>query len=214
MAPRTGLMSKILRSVTFEGIFPNIEELPSPDRPEYAFIGRSNVGKSSLINLITERKELAYTSGTPGKTRAIHSYAVNEGEWALIDLPGYGYAKAPKQNRKLWDRAVQDYLMERSCLICIFVLIDANVPPQEKDLARLRWLGERGLPFAIVFTKLDKARKGKGDRNITAFKEAMKKDWAFLPQSFKSSAVKGTGKEELLSYIRSVNESLKGGQGQ
>jgi GTP-binding protein len=207
-------MSKILRSVTFEGIFPNIEELPSPDRPEYAFIGRSNVGKSSLINLITERKELAYTSGTPGKTRAIHSYAVNEGEWALIDLPGYGYAKAPKKNRKLWDRAVQDYLMERSCLICIFVLIDANVPPQEKDLARLRWLGERGLPFAIVFTKLDKARKGKGDRNITAFKEAMKKDWAFLPQSFKSSAVKGTGKEELLSYIRSVNESLKGGQGQ
>lgn len=207
-------MGKPLHSVAFEGIFPTIEELPSPDRPEYAFIGRSNVGKSSLINLLTERKELAYTSGTPGKTRAIHSYVVNEGEWALIDLPGYGYAKAPKQNRKLWDRAVQDYLVKRSCLICIFVLIDANVPPQEKDLARLRWLGERELPFAIVFTKLDKARKGKGDRNIAAFKEAMKKDWAFLPQSFKSSAVKGTGKEELLSYIRSVNESIKGDMGQ
>jgi GTP-binding protein len=214
MAPRTGLMKEVPHSVAFEGIFPSIDELPPPDRPEYAFIGRSNVGKSSLINLLTGRKELAYTSGTPGKTRAIHSYVVNEGEWALIDLPGYGYAKAPKQNRKLWDRAVQDYLVKRSCLICIFVLIDANVPPQEKDLARLRWLGERELPFAIVFTKLDKARKGKGDRNITAFKEAMKKDWAFLPQSFKSSAVKGTGKEELLSYIRSVNESIKGDTGQ
>ena len=214
MAPRTGLMSKVTHSVAFEGIFPSIDELPAPDRPEYAFIGRSNVGKSSLINLLTEKKELAYTSGTPGKTRAIHSYVVNGGEWALIDLPGYGYAKAPKKARKLWDREVQDYLIKRSCLVCIFILIDANVPPQEKDLERLRWIGEQGLPFAIIFTKVDKARKGKGDRNIAAFKEAMKTDWAFLPPSFKSSAVKGTGKEEILAYIDSVNESIKGNQEQ
>lgn len=203
-------MSRSQSKAVFEGSFPSIEELPPPDRPEYAFIGRSNVGKSSLINLLTEQKELAHTSGTPGKTRAIHSYEVNEGEWALIDLPGYGYAKVPKSSRKLWDRTVQDYLLKRSCLVCIFALIDANVAPQEKDLARLRWMGEHGLPFAIVFTKLDKARKGKGERNIAAFKEAMKRDWAFLPQSFKSSAVKGKGKKEILEYIGSVNQALKG----
>ncbi len=205
-------MSHTIGSVEFEGIFSALEELPPPERPEYAFIGRSNVGKSSLINLLTGKKELAYTSGSPGKTRAIHSYSVNEGEWALIDLPGYGYAKASKKARKLWDGFVQRYLEERSCLVCTFVLIDANVPPQEKDLARLRWMGERGLPFAILFTKLDKARKGKGDRNIKAFKEEMRKDWAFLPQSFRTSAVKGSGKEEILKFIDSVNRELKEGE--
>ncbi len=203
-------MSRPSLSVAFEGSYAELKELPSLERPEYAFIGRSNVGKSSLINLLTGQKELAYTSGTPGKTRRIHSYSVNNGEWCLVDLPGYGYAKTSRKARNLWDKNVQEYLEERSYLACTFVLIDANVPPQEKDLSRLRWIGERGLPFAIIFTKLDKARKGEGDRNIAAFKKAMLEDWAFLPQSFRSSAMKGTGKEEILNFISSVNEELKG----
>ena len=204
-------MSRFPLSVTFEGSYGELKELPPPERPEYAFIGRSNVGKSSLINLLTEQKELAFTSGSPGKTRRIHRFSVNEGECYLVDLPGYGYAKASKKDRKLWDKNVQEYLLERQCLACIFVLIDANVPPQEKDLARLRWIGERGLPFAIIFTKMDKAKKGKSDRNIAAFKRSMREDWAFLPQSFRSSALKGNGKEELLAFIESVNHELREG---
>lgn len=202
-------MSRASLKVEFEGSYPSLEEMPAPERPEYAFIGRSNVGKSSLINLITGRKELAYTSGTPGKTRMIHSFSVENGEWALIDLPGYGYAKVSKKERNYWDRLVEDYIRQRSCLVCLFVLVDANVPPQKKDLDRIRWLGENELPFAILFTKTDKGKQRTVDGNIASFKKALEADWAFLPQSFKTSAKKGAGKEELLDFIDSVNEELR-----
>lgn len=202
-------MSSLSLKASFVASYPDPEQLPPAKSPEYAFLGRSNVGKSSLINMLCGRKELAHTSGSPGKTRLINLYSVDEGKWYLVDLPGYGYAKRSKKEREEWERTIQDYLLHRESLACLFLLVDANVPPQDKDLERIRWVGENGIPFAILFTKTDKkGKKGSTDRNIQAFKKELQKDWAFLPQSFKTSATKGKGREEILNFIGSVNEEI------
>lgn len=180
---------------------------PKPDRPEYAFIGRSNVGKSSLINMLMQRKDLAKTSGTPGKTQLINHFSIND-SWYLVDLPGYGYAKVPKGHRSAFEKMISDYLLTRSNLINVFVLIDSRLPPQKIDLEFMEWLGESELPFSMVFTKLDKLKKTEWDRNIVAYNQKMLEAWYQLPVQFSTSSTSAEGREALLGYIDELNASL------
>ena len=168
--------------------------------PEFAFIGRSNVGKSSLINMLTNHKKLAHTSGNPGKTQCINFFMINE-SWCLVDLPGYGYAKVSKERRAIFSKMIQNYLEKRENLHCIFVLIDTRLEPQASDIEFINWLGEKGLAFAIAFTKADKLSKAKVESNIIQFKKALQETWDDLPYIFVTSAVESTGKEELLDFI-------------
>lgn len=180
---------------------------PQDGKAEYAFIGRSNVGKSSLINMLTNRKGLAMTSSTPGKTMLINHFLIND-EWYLVDLPGYGYARRGKEGRDKLRKIIEDYVLEREAMTNLFVLVDSRHEPQKIDLEFMEWLGENGVPFAIVFTKADKLGSGRLHLNITAYKEKLLESWDELPPIFVTSSEKGQGREELLSYIDSINRTL------
>lgn len=173
---------------------------PTDDRPEFAFIGRSNVGKSSLINMLTGRKGLAMTSSTPGKTLLINHFVINE-EWNLVDLPGYGYAQRGKKVMDKIQNLITHYVLERRQLHCLFVLIDSRLKPQAIDLEFIHFLGENSVPFAIVFTKADKTRGGDLKRNVDGFLAALSEEWEELPPHFITSSAKGRGRDELLDYI-------------
>ncbi|OQY05571.1 MAG: YihA family ribosome biogenesis GTP-binding protein [Bacteroidetes bacterium 4572_117] len=183
-----------------------IKKCPSPTIPEYAFIGRSNVGKSSLINMLTKRKNLAKISGQPGKTRLINHFIVND-NWYLVDLPGYGYAKISKTQRNIWHGFIKEYLTKRENLICTFVLIDARHKAQKNDLDFMMEMALKSIPFAIVFTKSDKISKGQLAANILDYKKTMLKEWEVFPVYFETSAVKSKGREEILDYIEKLNFS-------
>ena len=182
-----------------------IKKCPAPKMPEYAFIGRSNVGKSSLINALTNRKSLAKTSGKPGKTQLINHFLINE-SWFLVDLPGYGYATVSKTQRVEFAKFIKTYLSKRENLMCLFVLIDSRLKPQKIDLEFMQWLGENGIPFVICFTKLDKLSKTERDKNITFYKSELNKEWEELPKFFYSSATTQIGTEEILSFVEETNK--------
>ena len=185
----------------------DVTKCPEPNKPEYAFIGRSNVGKSSLINMLVQRKGLAKTSGRPGKTQLINHFMVN-GQWYLTDLPGYGYAKVSKDARQSFTKLINDYILERTNLINLFVLIDARHAPQKIDLEFMEWLGEEGIPFSMVFTKTDKLGSSNLTQNIAAYTQKMLETWEETPIHFITSAEKGTGRDELLDYIEQLNSEL------
>lgn len=186
---------------------PTVGKCPAADRPEYAFIGRSNVGKSSLINMLTGRKGLAKTSSMPGKTLLINHFLINE-SWYLVDLPGYGYARRSKAQQEELTRMIKSYVCERKNLTCLFLLIDSRHKPQNIDIEFIRFLGENGIPFAIVFTKADKNRSGELKRNVKGFLDKMSEEWEELPPHFVTSSAHSDGREELLDYIDEVNRSL------
>lgn len=186
----------------------DVAKCPQDNRLEYAFIGRSNVGKSSLINMLTNRKGLAMTSSMPGKTVLINHFLINK-EWYLVDLPGYGYAQRGKAGRENIRRIIDSYVLEREALTCLFVLIDSRHEPQKIDLEFMEWLGENGIPFALVFTKTDKLSCSKCVENINRYKEELLKTWEELPPVFETSSEKKLGRTEILDYIESINKSLK-----
>ena len=180
-----------------------LDQCPASDRPEFAFIGRSNVGKSSLINMLVNKKNLAKTSGTPGKTRLINHFEItgDQGAWYLVDLPGYGYAKIARTERVKWEKMIENYLSDRENLLCTFVLIDVRHDPQKIDLEFCLKLGQDGIPFAIVFTKADKEKPGAVERNVNAFCDKLLEHFAELPNVFVTSAAERTGRERLLGFI-------------
>lgn len=180
-------------------------QCPDADIPEYAFIGRSNVGKSSLINMLTERKKLAKTSGRPGKTQLINHFIINR-EWHLVDLPGYGWAKVSKTAREGFSQLIRNYLLNRPQLVCLFVLIDSRHPPQDIDLSFIEWVGVNQIPFVLVFTKADKQSHNKTQKSVATYRKTLKKSWAELPPIFVTSAVDGNGREEVLDYIAQTLE--------
>jgi GTP-binding protein len=177
---------------------------PEPTMPEYAFIGRSNVGKSSLINMLVNRKGLAKTSGKPGKTQLINHFLINN-NWYLVDLPGYGYAQVSRDKREDWDKFIREYIVKRPNLMCLMVLLDSRIPPQKVDMEFMNWLGENDIPFVMVFTKTDKLSKKKIADNIEAYKKEMGETWDALPQCFNTSAEEKTGRTELLNFISEAN---------
>ena len=185
----------------------NVAMCPQEAIPEYAFIGRSNVGKSSLINMLVERKKLAKTSSTPGKTRLINHFKIND-QWFLCDLPGYGYAKVSKKERESFSKMIEKYATQRTNLVCFFVLIDARIPPQEIDLDFIEWLGDSQLPFVIVLTKIDKINQKVKSKNLELLKAELSQSWEELPLIFETSAVKGTGKEQVRKFIDDTNKKL------
>ncbi|MBQ7280282.1 MAG: YihA family ribosome biogenesis GTP-binding protein [Bacteroidales bacterium] len=180
---------------------------PEGTLPEYAFIGRSNVGKSSLINMITGVNGLAKTSGQPGKTQLINHFLIND-TWYLVDLPGYGFAKTAKSQREKWMKMIQNYMLHRQQLVNVFVLIDSRIAPQAIDIDFIRFLGTNGIPLSIVFTKIDKEKQREINGNIAAFKEKMSEEWDELPYMILTSSVKGYGRDTLLNYIEQINETL------
>jgi GTP-binding protein len=187
---------------------PSVDKCPKPDKPEYAFIGRSNVGKSSLINMLTGKRELAKVSANPGKTQLINHFEITSdknSKWYLVDLPGYGFAIVSQKQRKNWEKMIDDYIRNRENLSNLFVLIDSRHEPQKKDIDFINRLGEWQVPFAIVFTKTDKNKPAATVRNINAFMAALSKTWTQPPVYFSSSAIKGEGKKEILSFIQSLN---------
>ena len=186
----------------------NYRDCPQDRKPEYAFIGRSNVGKSSLINMLTNRKGLAMTSSTPGKTLLINHFLINN-DWYLVDLPGYGYARRGKKEREQLKKMIEEYILWRPQLTLLFVLVDSRHEPQKIDLQFIDWLGENGIPFAIVFTKSDKLSAAKLQNQIEQYKQTLYEGWEELPPIFVTSSEKGTGREELLDYIERINRSLK-----
>lgn len=198
----------IIKTAEFVISNTKLELCPEPNKPEYAFIGRSNVGKSSLINYITNHKKLAKTSGKPGKTQLINHFIIND-EWYLVDLPGYGYAQTSKTNRQKWEAFISDYILHRENLMNLFVLIDSRLPAQKIDLEFMEWLGEKGIPFSMVFTKTDKLTSSKLNKNLLAYKKEMLKAWEEMPISFSSSAAGKVGKEPILNYIESINNAEK-----
>jgi GTP-binding protein len=192
-----------------EFIISNTDYLKCPDSrlPEYAFIGRSNVGKSSLINMLCDRKGLAMTSSKPGKTLLINHFLINK-NWHLVDLPGYGYATTGKKMREQLQEIIEDYILNREQLTCLFLLIDCRHEPQKIDLEFMEWLGENDVPFSIVFTKLDKLSHVKGVESIRVYKEKLSEQWEELPPIFLTSSEKRTGRDELLGYIAEINKGL------
>lgn len=180
---------------------------PQDGKPEYAFIGRSNVGKSSLINMLTNRKGLAMTSSTPGKTLLINHFLIND-EWYLVDLPGYGYARRGKENREMLREIIEDYVLERTAMTSLFVLVDSRHKPQAIDLEFMEWLGENEVPFSIVFTKGDKQGSGRLGMNVGEYKTEMLKTWDELPPIFVTSSETTLGKADILKYIDTINKSL------
>ena len=180
------------------------KECPSPNLPEYAFIGRSNVGKSSLINLLCGNKGLAKTSSTPGKTKLINHFLINE-NWFLCDLPGYGYAKVSKKSREEWGKMIKDYILNRENLMNTFVLLDSRIKPQQIDIDFMLFLGKKEIPFSIIFTKSDKLKQSELISNIKIYEEELFKYWAELPPYFVTSSEKKIGKEKVLNYIKSIN---------
>jgi len=204
---------------------PDYTNCPAPDRPEYAFIGRSNVGKSSLINLLTNNQKLAKTSGSPGKTQLINHFNIESwpgqeppaghkkpDAWYIVDLPGYGFAKVSQSNRRKWEQMIENYLRKRENLVNVFVLVDSRHEPQKIDLEFIDQLRKWEVAFAIVFTKTDKENQRTVAANIKAFFEAMRKTWQFLPQHFVSSAIKKTGREKILGFIEECNDQYFKGE--
>lgn len=189
---------------------PNVTMCPKDTKPEYAFIGRSNVGKSSLINMLCNHKRLAKTSATPGKTLLINHFIINR-EWYLVDLPGYGFAKRSKKEIKKLEQMINGYILQRKQLVCVFVLVDVRLEAQRIDLDFINWLGESSVPFAIVFTKADKLSVAKVRANVEAYKKKLLETWEELPTLFVTSSEKKQGRDELLDYIGSINDSLKEG---
>ena len=181
-------------------------ECPEPILPEYAFIGRSNVGKSSLINYLTNKKKLAKVSVKPGKTKLINHFLIDRA-WYLVDLPGYGWAKVSKAEKLKWKLMVDEYLKNRENLYCVFLLVDSRHEPQAIDREFMRWLGERKIPFAIVFTKIDKLGKIRLQKNLDHYREVLSKEWDELPIQFQSSSIFRIGKNEILRYIKQINEN-------
>ena len=184
----------------------NVDKLPKADKPEYAFIGRSNVGKSSLINMLTGNSKLAKVSSTPGKTITINHFIINN-EWYLVDLPGYGFAKRSQKDREMWKKMLDSYIMGRPNLVTTFVLVDSRIEPQKIDLEFMANLGENGVPFVIVFTKADKLGSGQLAANIEAYKKRLLEDWEELPTMIVTSSEKKTGRDEVLDLIEKYNKS-------
>jgi len=185
-----------------------MDQLPPDNYPEYAFVGRSNVGKSSLINKLCGRKSLAKTSSTPGKTQLINHFTIND-TWYLVDLPGYGYASVSKKKRANFGDMIFDYLMERKNMMCVFVLIDSRIKPQSNDLEFLEFLGVKGIPFSIVFTKIDKLNQKELARNFKIYKKTLLETWEELPHILYTSAISGRGMKELGNYIEGINPLFK-----
>lgn len=203
--------NQIMEIVSAEFVISNtkVEKCPQDNLPEYAFIGRSNVGKSSLINMLTNRNKLAMTSSTPGKTLLINHFLVNK-EWYLVDLPGYGFAQRGKKAMEKIKQIIENYILEREQMTNLFVLIDSRLEPQKIDMEFIEWLGENGIPFSIIFTKTDKLGYAKLKENTTRFLDKLKEQWEELPPYFLSSSEKKIGRQEILDYIDSINKSLKG----
>ena len=181
---------------------------PNTGLPEYAFIGRSNVGKSSLINMLTNNKGLAKTSVRPGKTQLINHFLIN-GEWYLVDLPGYGYARTSKSSRALWQKMISDYMLKRDALVNVFVLIDSRIPPQEIDLRFIDFLGTNGVPLSLVFTKIDKQKQREVAATVNQFKRVLSETWEELPEMMLTSSVTRYGKDDILNRIEEINKHLK-----
>ena len=196
-----------IRSAEFIMSNSNVMKAPKDRIPEYAFIGRSNVGKSSLINMLMERKDLAKVSGKPGKTQLINHFKINE-EWFLVDLPGYGYAKVSKKKRTIFQFFIENYFKEREQLVCTFVLIDSRHDPQKIDLEFMKFLGENQIPFCIVFTKADKLSSSKLNKQIISYKKKLLNTWETVPTSFITSSSSGFGRKEFLDFINSVNQDV------
>lgn len=197
-----------IRSASFVISSSHVSGCPESNLPEYAFIGRSNVGKSSLINMLTNRNKLAKTSGVPGKTRLINHFLIDR-TWHLVDLPGYGYAKASKKNKKEFQQMISSYFARRRQLISAFVLIDIRHKPQQIDLNFMQWLGENQIPFRIIFTKSDKLKPGLLDKNITDYLHILGEMWDPVPDYFITSSANRTGKEAVLAYIDHLNQNLE-----
>ena len=190
-----------IKSATFAISNTDYKKCPKGNVPDFAFIGRSNVGKSSLINMLCNQKNLAKTSGKPGKTQLINHFSINNNQWYLVDLPGYGYARTSKTNREKWESMIVNYFCKRENLYCVFVLIDSRLEPQKIDLEFVDWLGEKGLPFVLVFTKSDKISAVQVDKNVAAFKREMLKLWEEIPRIFITSAIQNKGRDEILEFI-------------
>jgi GTP-binding protein len=186
----------------------DVSKCPDSKLPEYAFIGRSNVGKSSLINALTNRKDLAKTSGRPGKTQLINHFLINQ-SWYLVDLPGYGYARVSKSAKKTFQKFITQYFEKREQMLCAFVLIDSRHKPQAIDMEFMSWLGEHQIPFCIIFTKADKLKPNALERNIKNYQEEMLQVWEEMPQYFVTSSANGLGSEEVLGYIQNINDNLQ-----
>ena len=185
----------------------NNSQCPPNERGEYAFIGRSNVGKSSLINMLCQHN-IAKVSGTPGKTQLINHFSINNGDWMLVDLPGYGYAKVSKSVKEEFQKLITDYVLNREQLTLLFVLVDSRHEPQKIDMDFMRMLGEEGVPFSIVFTKADKLKAEELERNIEHYKSVMLEEWEEMPKYFVTSSDKGIGKKDILDYIDEINAQL------
>lgn len=196
-----------IKTAEFVKSSPEVNQCPDPNIPEYAFIGRSNVGKSSLINHLASRKKLAKTSSTPGKTQLINHFLIDD-NWYLVDLPGYGWAQTSKTNKAAWKKMIYDYLEKRPNLASVFVLVDSRHEPQKIDLDFMQWLGEEGVPFSIVFTKSDKLGKTQIQSNVAAYKRELRKTWEELPPTFVTSSVERNGGEEILDFIGRINEEI------
>ena len=192
-----------IRSADFVMSNTALDKCPEPNKPEFAFIGRSNVGKSSVINMLTDHKGLAKISGRPGKTQTINHFIINDARY-LVDLPGYGYAKTSKSDRRKFAGFIQKYLVGRTNLLAVFVLLDIRHEPQPIDLEFMGWLGEKQVPFVMVFTKADKLKEHEIPRNLLRYKEEMLKEWEYLPDMFITSSVKKAGREDLLAYLDEV----------
>jgi len=200
----------IIHSASFIKSSPTLKDCPPPTKPEFGFIGRSNVGKSSLINMITGWSKLAKTSVQPGKTRTINHFSVNE-SWYLVDIPGFGYAKVPIKLRQNWVKATENYILKRENLVSLFVLLDSRLKPQRSDIDFMEFLGNNQIPFARVFTKCDKLSKITLEESINHYDSVMLENWDSLPVSFSSSAVKGTGRDEILNYIEESMNNFSNG---
>lgn len=198
---------KPIKTAVFVKSSSKLSECPVTDLPEYAFIGRSNVGKSSLINLLTDNGKLAKVSSKPGKTQLINHFLIDD-SWHLVDLPGYGWAKVSKTQKADWQKMINGYFMNRENLVNVFVLIDSRHEPQQKDLDFVNTLGKAGLPLTLVFTKVDKKGANKSQANVALFRKVLKKDWEELPPHFLTSTVTGLGKEDIIGYIQQINDDL------
>ena len=196
-----------IKSAEFVMSNTDVQKCPKNNLPEYAFIGRSNVGKSSLINMLTKNPKLAMTSSTPGKTMLINHFIVNN-EWYLVDLPGYGFAQRNKKGKEAIKTIIENYILEREEMTNLFVLIDCRLEPQKIDLEFMEWLGENGIPFSIIFTKADKLTSGKLKDNVNKYLHKLNEQWEELPPYFISSSEKKTGRNNILDYIESINKSL------
>ena len=197
-----------VKKALFISSYDDYKKCPAKPTPEYAFIGRSNVGKSSLINMLTNNSKLAKTSSTPGKTQTINMFNIND-EWNIVDLPGYGWARVSKVDKSKWDVMNMEYMLHREQLQLVFILIDSRLDPQPIDLEFIQWVGEQGIAFSLVFTKVDKQTPGKTGTTIAKFTNELYKTWDELPPIFVTSCSKGIGKDELLDYIEEVNKSFK-----